>query len=301
MTFSSDKFRKLDDLAGKLAKSKVLLGSEWARQVQAKPEESIEKKEAEPIVPEQVAVKLEDAVAGEVVELTAGRYYRIRRKVTSTWPEAAEIVRLYRNIVQGLGYQLDTETAGEDLLAVLNAPHEAVTYLDIESCGFAGNTIFLVGWCYFDGQDDLIVEQALARDYSEEAGIIQATAERLAKTQVLVTYNGKSFDIPSIRDRAVIHRVNCPRVHRHIDMLHQARAHWKKFLPNCQLQTVELFMCRRPRRGDISGADIPQAYHDFVKTFDARKLKVIIHHNFLDLVTVAEITARLLAGQVPEY
>jgi uncharacterized protein len=85
-----------------------------------------------------------------------------------------------------------------------------------------------------------------------------------------------------------------------LDLLEQTRSRWKKCLPNCQLQTVELFLCRRPRHGDIQGHEIPQAYHDFVKNLDARKLKNIIHHNFLDIVTLAEITIRLLAGHEPE-
>jgi uncharacterized protein YprB with RNaseH-like and TPR domain len=192
------------------------------------------------------------------------------------------------------------EESAADIATLLHADPQAITFLDIETCGLAGTSIFLIGWCYFDGDDDFIIEQAFARDYAEEAGIIAATCERLMKTHVLATYNGKRFDFPSISDRAIIHRQIVPPLLAHVDLLDQARARWKPLLPNCKLQTVELHLCRRPRHGDIPGSEIPQAYHDFVRTGDARNIKTIIHHNFLDIVTLAEITARLLAGENPE-
>ncbi len=270
-----------------MAKANIVLGSQF-------------EKKPKPPKTSQEPLLLETAVPGEARELGTGKYYHIRRNLKTLWPQAGQIVDLYKNVFLGAGRRLTPESAGPELHAVTAADPQNVTYLDIETCGFSGTPIFLVGWCYFDGRDDLIVEQALARDYAEEAGIIGAAADRLAQTQVLVTYNGKRFDFPSIKERAVIHRVKMPKVSTHLDMLYSARAHWKTDLPNCKLKTVELFLCRRPRHGDIDGADIPQAYHDFVKTLDARKLKTIIHHNFLDLVTLAEITARLLAGQEPD-
>jgi uncharacterized protein YprB with RNaseH-like and TPR domain len=283
---SADKLKKLEDLAGKLAGANIFLGSQ------------LEKKKKAPATIHKI-LSLEEAVPGEVKELVPGKYYHIRRNLKALWPQATEIVTLYKSVFCGTARRLDLQSAGRELTAVTAAPPHAVTYLDIETCGFSGTPIFLVGWCFFDGQNDLVVEQALARDYAEESGILAATADRLAQTEVLVTYNGKRFDVPTLRERAVIHRVKLPKTPVHLDMLYPARAHWKTDLPNCKLKTVELHLCRRPRHGDIDGADIPQAYHDFVKNLDARKLKTIIHHNFLDLVTLAEITARLLAGHEP--
>jgi uncharacterized protein YprB with RNaseH-like and TPR domain len=293
--FSSDKLKKLEELAGKLGKANVQLGSEWAKQVINSEANGEREDPMEPTI-----VKLEEAVTGEEVETAAGTYFRIRRNLKLAWPEAGETVKLYKSVFLGAGRRLEIDEKQSDLNALLHADPQAITYLDIETCGFSGTAIFLIGWCYFDGEDDMIVEQALARNYAEEAGIIAATCERLMKTHVLATYNGKRFDLPSICERAIIHRQTVPPVLAHVDLLDQTRARWKSVLPNCQLQTVERFLCKRPRTGDIHGSAIPQAYHDFVKTSDARKLKTIIHHNFLDIVTLAEMTARLLAGQEPE-
>ncbi len=294
---SSDKLKKLDSLAEKLAGAKVFLGSDWAKTRKNQheiPEIPSEKKK------DRGSTKLEDLVTGQPIELPNGKYYHIRKGVQTVWPEATVIVNLYRDVFLGSATRLNEQDADPALTALVGADPSAVTYLDIESCGFCGNAIFLIGWCFFDGSD-LIVEQALARDYAEEAAILSAVSDRLAQTQVLVTYNGKTFDLPSIRERAVIHRQQIPSPPTHLDILAEVRRRWKQSLPNCQLQTLEHFLCHRPRSGDIPGSAIPQAYHDFVKTLDARKIKTIIHHNFLDIITLAEIAARLIAGHQPEY
>ena len=50
----------------------------------------------------------------------------------------------------------------------------------------------------------------------------------------------------------------------------------------------------RPRRGDLGGAEIPVAYHDFVRTGEAGQIGAILHHNALDLATLVELAVRLL-------
>ena len=64
-------------------------------------------------------------------------------------------------------------------------------------------------------------------------------------------------------------------------------------LPNCKLQTLERFVCRRLRRDDIAGSQIPREYHQFVRTGDARQLCSILQHNALDLLTLAELSLRI--------
>ena len=56
---------------------------------------------------------------------------------------------------------------------------------------------------------------------------------------------------------------------------------------------MESHICGRARHGDIPGAEIPEAYHAFVRTGDAAMIVEILRHNMLDLVTMADIMARL--------
>jgi uncharacterized protein YprB with RNaseH-like and TPR domain len=166
-------------------------------------------------------------------------------------------------------------------------------FVDLETCGFAGTPLFLVGVMYLAG-DDFRIEQLLARNYSEETGIVARFRDLLAEHPHLVTFNGKSFDWPFLADRAAFHHVDLPTPRAHCDLLHLARRRFRSALPDCRLQTLERYVCGRLRTGDIPGSEIPGAYHTFVRTGDARQIRDIVHHNFLDLVTMADILTELI-------
>ncbi|MFW6171353.1 MAG: ribonuclease H-like domain-containing protein, partial [Planctomycetota bacterium] len=80
----------------------------------------------------------------------------------------------------------------------------------------------------------------------------------------------------------------------HCDLLHHARRRWKDKLPDCKLQTLERYVCRRRRTADIPGREIPSAYHDFVRSGDAWLIRAVLHHNALDLVTLLQLSMLLL-------
>ncbi len=248
--------------------------------------------------PQRNIVALEQAVAGEVVGGEGLSRYCIRRSLRQIWRESKDVVGHYADAIRRGQIPAD-DPRREELLAIMRSDPQRVIYFDIETCGFSGSAVFLVGWCFWDGEDDFIVEQVLARDYAEEVGMIVAVAERFAKTDVLVSYNGKRFDLPSILERGTIHRVPVIEPPLHLDLLDHARARWKKQLSNCKLQTIEACICGRYRTGDIPGDQIPDAYHDFVKSGDARKMSVIIQHNLLDVVTLAQTAGHLIAGTNP--
>ena len=137
----------------------------------------------------------------------------------------------------------------------------------------------------------------LARDYSEEAALLTCFSEGLEPTEVVVSFNGKAYDLPYIRDRCLFHGVPFRLRQHHLDLIHESRRRWRGRLPNCRLQTLERYICRRMRSGDIPGAEIPDAYHRFVQTGNAAQLRDILHHNALDLVTMAEILVFMLEGR----
>jgi uncharacterized protein len=87
--------------------------------------------------------------------------------------------------------------------------------------------------------------------------------------------------------------VRCHLPHPHLDLLGESRRAWGRRLPNCKLQTLEHRICGRLREDDIPGHLIPEAYHEYVRTGDARQMLGVLHHNLLDLVTMADLLARL--------
>jgi len=176
----------------------------------------------------------------------------------------------------------------------LRRPEHAM-FFDIETTGLASTPLFLIGtMVWADGE--LVARQYFARDYSEEAAILRLFADALDDRALLVSFNGKSFDLPYVRARAAANRLPLRSEPAHLDLLHVCRRAWGNRLPDCRLQTLESCICGRVRREDIPGQDIPDAYHAFVRTGNAAEIAVILRHNLLDLATLGELLLRLPPG-----
>lgn len=201
-----------------------------------------------------------------------------------------------RNLWQALDGAWSLPQAPAGLEPLVEADLEGIGWLDIESAGFMGRPIFLIGVMRPRG-DDLVITQFLAADYSQERALLAHCAEATEDLQVLVTFNGKCFDLPFLRDRMTYHRVSRRLEVELVDLLWPARRRWRGVLPDCRLQTLERHLCRRARPGDIPSALIPERYHEFVRTQDASLIAPIMRHNRLDLLTMAELAALLLAGE----
>jgi hypothetical protein len=165
-------------------------------------------------------------------------------------------------------------------------------FLDLETTGFSATPLFLAGMC-FEEAGDLKGLQILARDYSEEAALLDLLDGMLARYRVCVTFNGKSFDMPYIRERAKYHRLRLRASPEQFDLLHHARRAWKRDLPNCRLVTLERYILGRTRVGDVPGWEVPCIYHDFVHTSDARRLKGVLLHNLIDVFSMTELFVSL--------
>ena len=229
------------------------------------------------------AAPVADAPAGpgfrlseaETCRNTSGEHLRFRRSVADFWPAAEDVVGR-----ASARQANDTLPASHPELTALAAHFPArALFLDLETCGFAGSPIFLVG-VVWRREETLVIDQLFARHYAEERAVLETLWQAVVPSRVLVTFNGKSFDWPMVRDRTVRHRFPGGRHHAagasgeptHCDLLHHCRRRYKKFLPDCRLQTLERYLCRRVRHNDLPGALVPAAYHYFVRTGNARRL-----------------------------
>ncbi len=240
---------------------------------------------------------LEDVAPGEVVDNPRGRFLCWRRPLAELWSECDEFVDAYRRTLDERAAAGDREARHPDLAEALAGASAGLLYMDSETTGLAGSPVFLIGLMHL-ANDGFRIEQLLARDYSEEAAMLHHYHERIPQFRALVTFNGKSFDVPCVTDRSYATGLGPPPAPAaHLDVLHAARRRWKGRFANCKLQTLETNICRRRRVGDIPGDQIPQAYHDFVRTGDATQMKDILHHNALDLLTMAQLLAAMLEGK----
>ena len=196
-----------------------------------------------------------------------------------------------------------------DIASVVDSPerglfrrfgHRRLLYLDIETCGLTAAPAFLVGLGFVVNRN-IVFRQLFARDYAEERALLYELARIARDFDALVTFNGKTFDAPFLRDRAMFHRVPFELPQPHLDLLWMARRRWREYLPNCRLQTLEWRILRRRRGGDVGGAEIPGLYHDYVKRGEPHRLVPVFHHNLLDVVTMVELTPVMFDPEVGVY
>jgi len=237
------------------------------------------------------AVALEDAIDGIVAEAPLGPgYYHIELPASDL---EADSLYLHRRFLSLTGHPGGHPVSR--LASARNAdrlePGE-VLFLDIETTGLGITPLFLIGTME-SCEHGFHFRQYFARDYSEEPSVIAAVSNRLARTGLLVTFNGKSFDLPFIENRATATGVRLCYPESHLDVLHEARRCYRQDLPNCRLQTLEQMVCGRCRDEDIPSAEIPEAYHEFVRTGDANKIRLILQHNLYDLLTMADLMHRM--------
>ncbi|MBC7343515.1 MAG: ribonuclease H-like domain-containing protein [Clostridia bacterium] len=180
-----------------------------------------------------------------------------------------------------------------ELLAYF-APQD-LAFIDIETIGLWMNQpLFLVGILTLapDG-DRLWIRQFWARNLAEEAEVLRAATSTLSRYPVMVSFNGKRFDLPFIEGRCLENGLVPPTPRLHIDLLYWARRSYRPFLPDCRLQTLERSVWGQVRESDIPGELIPQAYFQFLRTRDYSIIETILEHNQRDLISLVELFNRL--------
>lgn len=181
--------------------------------------------------------------------------------------------------------------AREPLLPEID-PH-AIAFLDTETTGLSGGTgtlAFLIGIGRFIGDTFHLVQYFLP-DPGEESGQLDAVEQFLAPCEALVTFNGKSFDIPLLNTRYTMQGWRTPYSgYAHVDLLHLSRRLWRDRLPSRTLANLEVQILGAARTDeDIPGWIIPQMYHEYLLTGDPGPLQRVIYHNAMDILSLAAL------------
>jgi len=250
--------------------------------------------------PSGCPLTLAEAVSGwELAAPSGPPYYRADRALASLHPKLAAYCRdEFRAFLTGSRSDSDRLPLVRTLLDLCNGTMPSprnLLVLDVETTGLSSSPVFLIGMLIAEGEG-FVIRQFLARTYAEERSIISAYAQAASGKSLFVTFNGKSFDIPYLRARAAAVGTSVPEPVAHLDLLHTARKVYSEALPDCRLQTLERYVCRRHRVGDILGEHIPDAYHHFVRTGNAVEVARIVKHNAQDLVTLLELLVRMLCA-----
>lgn len=174
-----------------------------------------------------------------------------------------------------------------------------LAFLDTETTGLhaAGSLVFLVGLGRFDG-DQFVVEQYFLRQPDEEPALLAALTERLSGVSGLVTFNGRSFDLPMLTSRVTLNQLDLPWAAPalpHLDLLHPARRLWRGRYENCRLITLEHELLGHARTNDdIPGWMIPEVYHDYLRTGALHDIQRVLYHNLHDVLAMVTLAAHVL-------
>jgi len=245
--------------------------------------------------PESPTPNLAALLGGEVVERDGIPYVRVKAQLSEMTADAEGFLANFRYAFEQADFAERPDQFHAEVQKLLEANAAGIVFLDIETTGLSGATVFLIGSLQYRN-GDLCLRQLFARDYSEEEGIVREFVDDLRGASALVSFNGKAFDLPFLRDRARFYGIETPIPSVHFDLLHEARRRWKKVMPNCRLQTLERVLCSRWRTNDLPSELIPQVYHDFVRTGNAEEMPRILYHNALDLISMCEILLVILRG-----
>lgn len=167
---------------------------------------------------------------------------------------------------------------------------EALCFVDTETTGLsggAGTIAFLVGIGTPRG-GTFSVTQYFVADYPGEPDLIDALAAELGEDRVIVSYNGKSFDVPILRSRFALHGRQL-RIGRQIDLLHISRRLWRSKIGACTLHAIEESVLGVERDDDVDGFLVPDLYFDYLKTGDPSVLGSVFSHHLYDVVSLATL------------
>jgi uncharacterized protein YprB with RNaseH-like and TPR domain len=230
---------------------------------------------------------IEELMSGEVVKTSVGEHFETEK----LWERhrrhgSVDISSLF----ELPGDLLESLSEG----AIAQSHPSKWAFLDTETTGLAGGTgtyAFLIGVGNIDASG-FRLRQFFMRDYGEEPSLLARLADHLAQFDVLITYNGKTYDQPLLETRFRMSRARHPfdRL-EHLDLLFGARRLWKLRLESCRLVDLENRVLGVERQGDLPGEMIPYYYFEYLRTKQAMRLVPIFHHNAIDILSLACLTA----------
>lgn len=176
----------------------------------------------------------------------------------------------------------------EDEHPLKSSAQERLVFFDTETTGLAGAGayIFLLGLLEKE-EEHLVLRQYVLPSPDHEAAFLYAS-RFYERGITLVTYNGKSFDVPMVESRWTLHRQQLPPLQKQkqIDLLHAARRIWKDEQTSFSLVRMEETMLDFFREDDIPGHLAPIIYEDAVKSGEPQALMDILRHNEWDLLSL---------------
>lgn len=158
--------------------------------------------------------------------------------------------------------------------------------LDIETTGLSKkrNAIILIGLIVVKNKK-AVLHQFFAEKLSDEKAVVENTVKILDNLDFVVTFNGKSFDLPFIREKTDKYKIPFAQIYN-LDIYNVVKtfSDLGTMLPNLKQKTCEKFMgLEGARLDEISGGESVMLYNEFLVTHDQRLQEFILLHNSDDI------------------
>ena len=171
--------------------------------------------------------------------------------------------------------------------------NKRVCFLDIETTGLnkSIDTIYLIGIAFFD--DNICswkIKQFFAEELKEEIDILLEAYEIISRFDLIVNYNGTSFDIPFINSKLNYYKTNLTvSTDLSLDLYRIIRSNKNILtLNNYKLKTIEEYLGIF-REDKHSGKECTNFYFDYLVTKNMVAKNNILLHNFDDLYYLLDV------------
>jgi hypothetical protein len=176
------------------------------------------------------------------------------------------------------------------LTGISSIPFNQFLFIDTETTGLAGGAgtyVFLIGAAKFENEG-FHFAQFFLQDPANELAQLAALENYCSSAKVIISYNGKSFDLPRLQTRYRFHGWPHPFEDvLHIDLLHIARRLWKSHLTSCSLGDIEHHLLGVTRSSlDVPGWQVASLFFDYLQNGDPTPLSSVFYHNEVDVISL---------------
>lgn len=182
---------------------------------------------------------------------------------------------------------IDTKLSFEEIpQGLIHNFNEKTLFFDIETTGLSKkyHSIYLIG-CMFVNHTNIIIRQYFCDTTSEENIILDEFVKFCSGYDILISFNGDTFDLPFIEERLQLYALSSPFEDKaKIDLYKIAKKlkHWLK-LPNLKQKNIEHALGYI--RSDIyTGGELIEEYFLYEKEPTPERLSRLIQHNYDDML-----------------
>lgn len=177
-------------------------------------------------------------------------------------------------------------------------PPESLAFVDMETTGLSGGTgTYAVLVCVGSFEPaHFVMRQYFLVSPQTEPAMLHAVARDLERFEGVVSFNGRTFDLPLLQTRMTLAKLPDPsRGRAHIDLLFPVRRLYRQRLESCRLSEAESRLLGFHRDADLPGHLVPSVYFDYLRAQRIAPLRGVFRHNEEDVLSLVALLAHVAA------